>query len=151
MNPPPLSSPEKPFGDPDRSTRENSAAIGKGILFGCGGCATLALMVVILIAGIFYFVFSSVRKTEPFQLTLLAAQSSPEIRTQLGEPITLGFLFSGSVNWHNGSGTADVQIPLNGPKGSITIHTIGTQSPGAPWNFSKMESTSSPPIKLLSP
>jgi hypothetical protein len=151
MNPPPLSSPENPFGDPDRSTRENSAAIGKGILYGCGGCASLALMVLLLIGGIIYFIFSSIRKTEPFQLTLHAAQSSPEMRAQLGEPITLGFWFTGSVNWNNGNGTADVQIPLNGPNGSTTIHTVGTQSPGAPWNFSKMQSTSSPPINLLSP
>jgi hypothetical protein len=151
MNPPPLSSPENPFGDPDQSRRENNAAIRKGLLFGCGGCASLALMVVLLIGGIVYFIFAGVRKTEPFQLTLRAAQASPELRSQLGEPITLGFWFTGSVNWNNGKGSADVQIPLNGPKSSTTVHTIGTQSPGAPWNFSKMESTSSPPINLLSP
>lgn len=151
MNPPPLSSPETPFGDPDRSSRENNAALRKGLLFGCGGCASLALMVVILIGGIIYSIFSNVRKSEPFQLTLQAAQASPELRSQLGEPITLGFWFSGSVNWTNGSGTADVQIPLNGPKASTTIHTIGTKAPSAPWIFTKMQSTTPPEINLLHP
>jgi hypothetical protein len=151
MNPPPLSSSENPFGDPDRARREKNAAIRKGLLFGCGGCASLALLVILLVGGIIYFIFSGVRKTEPFQLTLQAAQASPDLRSQLGEPISLGFWFTGSVNWDNGHGSADVQIPLNGPNGSTTVHSIGTQSPGSPWTFSKMQTTSSPPINLLPP
>jgi hypothetical protein len=72
------------------------------------------------------------------------------MRSKLGEPITLGYLFSGSVNWTNGTGTADVQIPLSGPKGSTTVHTIGTKTPTAPWIFTKMQTTTAPEINLLS-
>lgn len=151
MNPPPLSSPENPFGDPDRGTRAKQAAIGKGIFLGCGGCASLVVMVLLLVGGIFYFIFSGIRKTEPFQLTLQAAQSSPELRDQLGEPITLGFMFTGNVNWENGNGTANVHIPLNGPKGSTTVHTIGTKTNNASWNFTQMQTTTSPPVNLLKP
>jgi hypothetical protein len=150
MNPPPLYSPENPFGDPDQARRERNASIRKGLLFGCGGCATLAFMVVALIGGIIYFIFSGARSSEPFQRTLQAAQASPEMRSKLGEPITLGYLFSGSVNWTNGTGTADVQIPLSGPKGSTTVHTIGTKTPTAPWIFTKMQTTTAPEINLLS-
>ena len=150
MNPPPLYSPESPFGDPDQARRERNASIRKGLLFGCGGCATLAFMVVALIGGIFYFLFSGVRSTEPFQRTLQAAQASPEMRAHLGEPITLGFWFTGSVNWNNDHGTADVQIPLKGPKGSTTVHTIGTKAPASPWIFSKMQTPAPPEINLLS-
>lgn len=149
MNPPPLSSPENPFGDPTQAREERQAAVRRGILFGCGGCASLVLLVLLFIAAIVFFIFSGVKKTDPFQLTLQTAQGSPEMRAQLGEPITLGFWFTGSVDWENGHGTADVQITLKGPNGSTTVHTIGTQAPGAPWTFSKMESTTPPAINLL--
>jgi hypothetical protein len=151
MNPPPLYTPENPFGDPDQARRDRNASIRKGLLFGCGGCATLGFLVVALIGGIFYFVFAGIRSSEPFQRTLQAAQASPEMRAYLGEPITLGYLFTGNVNWNNGNGTADVQITLNGPKASVTIHTLGTKAPASPWIFTKMQTTGTPEINLLSP
>ena len=149
MNPPPLSSPENPFGDPTQARREQQAAIRKGVFLGCGGCAGLGLAVLIGIAGLIYFIFASARSTEPFQRTLQAAQASPEMRAHLGEPISLGFWFTGSVNWENGQGKADVQIPLKGPNGSITVHTVGSKAPASPWVFTRMQTTAAPEINLL--
>jgi hypothetical protein len=151
MNPPPLSLPENPFGDPTQARQERQAAIRRGVFLGCGGCASLALLVLLFIAGIAYFIFASVKKTDPFQLTLQAAQASPAMQARLGEPITLGFWFTGSFNSDNGHGSADVHITLKGPKGSVTVHTIGTQAPSAPWVFTRMHTTTPPEINLLPP
>lgn len=136
MNPPPL-----PFGDPTQVQRENNSAIKKGLLFGCGGCAFLSLLAVGLAAGIFFFVVSTVRKTEPYQASLRAAQASPELREALGEPISADWWFMGSVNWNNGQGSADIHIPVKGPKGSAVVHTIGAKQPATPWTFEKMEAS----------
>ena len=143
--PPPV---PPPFGDPAQNRQGNSKAVTKGILIGCGGCAGLVVLTLLLGGSIFFFIFSSVRTTEPFQQTLKAAQESSALREALGEPITLGWWFSGSVNWNNGAGTADVRIPLNGPKGSVTVHTIGSKEPSGPWVFSKMQTTGDPVIDL---
>ena len=149
MNPPPLYTPENPFGDPDQARLERNASIRKGLFFGCGGCATLGLLVFVFIGGIFYFIFSGVRSSEPMQRTLRAAQASPEMRDLLGEPISLGLMFTGSVNWENNTGSADVKVTLNGPKGSATVHTVGTKAPASPWIFSKMQTITPPEIHLL--
>ncbi len=137
MNPPsPL-----PFGDPDQVRRENNAAVKKGLLFGCGGCAMLGLLVIALMVGIFFFVFGMVRNSEPYQASLRNAQASPKLRAAVGDPITSDWWFSGSVNWNNGVGDADVRISVKGPKGNASIHTIGAKQPATPWTFEKMEAT----------
>ncbi len=136
MNPPPL-----PFGDPDQIRRDNNSAVKKGLLFGCGGCALLVALVMAGAVGIVFFVFAAVRSSEPYQASLRAAQASPELRTAIGDPVTSDWWLTGSVNWNNGVGSADIQVPVKGPNGSATIHTIGAKQPATPWTFEKMEAT----------
>lgn len=134
MNPPDL-----PFGDPDQNRRENNSAIKKGILFGCGGCAALVILILALVAGFFFFVLGAIRSTEPYQASVRAAQASPALREALGDPVTSTWWLSGNVNWENGVGKADIRVPVSGPKGKATIHTIGSKQPATPWTFEKME------------
>ncbi len=133
--------PPVPFGDPDQTRRENNTAVKKGLLFGCGGCAMIVALLFLVGGAIVFYIFSSVRSSEPFQHTLQAAQASPEMCQALGEPITLGWWFTGSVNWHNGDGTAAVRIPLSGPRDSATVEVSGALTAGGPWSFDKMEAT----------
>jgi hypothetical protein len=133
MNPPPV-----PFGDPDPIQRENRQAVQKGLLFGCGGCSLLVLLAIGLFVGIFLIVFVSVRGSEPFQLTLQSAQASPELTATIGQPITLGWYFTGSVNWNNGDGEISANIPVSGPNGSASIRVVGTQKASQPWVFEEM-------------
>ena len=136
MNPPPI-----PFGDPDQVRRDNRQAVTKGLLWGCGGCATLVVLLLAVVAGFFFFVLGAIRSTEPYQASLRAAENSPELKAAIGEPITSRWWLSGNVNWSNGVGTADVRVPVKGPKGSASIHTIGSKQPATPWTFEKMEAT----------
>jgi hypothetical protein len=133
MNPPPV-----PFGDPDQIQRANNRAIKQGVFFGCGGCGLLTLLAIGGFVGLFVFIFFSVRGSEPFQHTLLAAQRSPELTAAIGQPITLGWYFTGSVNWNNGDGDIRATIPVNGPNGSASISVVGTQKAGHPWVFEEM-------------
>ena len=56
--PPPL-----PFGDPSKIQKEHASAVGKGVLFGCGGCAVAVGVVVVLGVAVFitYVLFHLVR------------------------------------------------------------------------------------------
>lgn len=133
MNPPPI-----PFGDPDQIQRENNRAIKKGVFFGCGGCGLLVVLAIGLFIGLVAFVFVSVRSSEPFQLTLQSAQASPELTAAIGQPVTLGWYFTGSTHWNNGDAEIDANIPVSGPNGSASIRVVGTQKAGHLWIFEEM-------------
>ena len=147
--PPPL-----PFGDPSNIQKEHAAAVGKGVAFGCGGCAIAVMGVLVLMVGILWLVMSFLKGADACQMSLKAAQQSEVMRVELGEPITMGWVVSGSIKINNGDGTADVNVPISGPKGSASIHTVGTKKGGGPWSFTKMQATiesSGKQVDLLKP
>ena len=136
MNPPPV-----PFGDPTRVQAENKAAVGKGIAFGCGGCVLLVFVVMAFGACIFAVVMMAMRSTDACGMSLQAAQSSETMKRELGEPMKFGWIVSGSVKITNGQGRANVNVPISGPKGDATVHTVGTKQSNAPWVFTEMQAT----------
>jgi hypothetical protein len=147
--PPPL-----PFGDPTNIQKEHASAVGKGVLFGCGGCAMALGVVALLGVAVFALVMSFMKGADACQMPLKAAQESELMRAELGEPITMGWLVSGNIQINNGDGTADVTVPVSGPKGSASIHTVGTKKDGGPWSFTKMQATieaSGKQVDLLKP
>lgn len=111
-------------------------------------------VLVLLGVAIFALVMSFMNGADACQMSLKAAQESEVMRVELGEPITMGWLVSGSIKINNGDGTADVNVPVSGPKGSASIHTIGTKKDGGPWSFTKMQATidsSGKQVDLLKP
>jgi len=131
---------ERPFGDPTNIRRENSSAIGKGVAFGCGGCLGLVAIVVIIIVAIGGIGLKMFRSSGPCQTALNAAQASPGMREKLGEPMELGWLMTGSINSINGSGSANLNILIHGPKGKASVRIIGKSVAGV-WNYEEMTAT----------
>jgi hypothetical protein len=72
-----------------------------------------------------------------YKNALSRAKESPAVQAALGVPITDGFLINGSVKVADGSGSADLSIPLSGPNGSGTLHAVATRSAGK-WTFSTL-------------
>jgi len=136
----PIMSTERPFGDPTNIRRENSSAIGKGVALGCGGCLGLVAIVVIIVVVIGGIGLKIFRSSSPCQSALSAAQASPAMRAQIGEPIELGWLITGSINSINGSGSANLNILVHGPKGKASVRVIGKSAAGV-WNYEKMTAT----------
>ncbi|MDZ4288573.1 MAG: cytochrome c oxidase assembly factor Coa1 family protein [Prosthecobacter sp.] len=130
-----------PFGDPAKIDRENSAAVKKGLLFGCGGCAALVMLGAALVAGIFFLVMGVMRSDETCAQTLKAAQESKEMQQELGQPMRMGWFVTGDISTFNGNGTVNVTVPIVGPAGEASVHTMGTREPGGPWVFTRMEAT----------
>ncbi len=109
------------------------------MLIGCGGCLGLIVLSVIGSVGIFLFTMSLIKKSEVFEDAFQRVQNSAEVQQALGTPITTGWSFSGSVNYKNGSGTADFSAPVIGPKGEGTMVVKANKSSGAAWQYSTME------------
>ncbi len=115
----------------------------------------MALGVVVLLGvAVFALVMSFMKGADACQMSLKAAQESEVVRAELGEPITMGWFVSGNIKINNGDGTAEVHVPVSGPKGSASIHTVGTKKDGDPWKFTTMQATieaSGKQVNLLKP
>lgn len=146
MNPEP-----PPFGDPTNIQRENAAAVKKGVTVGCAGCATVLMLfvgfIVLIVMTIFYFI----RSSEACDMALHEAKKSPILQRELGEPMTLGWIVTGNVNTASGAGKANLNVPVSGPKQSVTIQVSATQTNGV-WKLEEARTTlpSGEPVDLLS-
>ena len=86
----------------------------------------------------FTAVFGLMKSSEPYKTAVERAKNHPAVIAALGTPIKEGFMASGTVNTSGDSGNADLSIPISGPKGSGTIHVVGSKS-GGKWSYSVME------------
>lgn len=69
---------------------------------------------------------------------LAKATNDAEVREAFGGAVTPGGFLQGEVNEKNGEGTADFQVPLNGPKGEGKLYVRGSGR-GEKWTFSRLE------------
>jgi hypothetical protein len=97
----------------------------------------LILLVVVGIGGFVVLIQVLLKSSDAYTGALARAESSPPVMAALGTPIKDGFFFSGNVSEVNSSGSANLAIPIHGPKGAATVYVAATRSSGA-WHFNKM-------------
>ncbi len=105
------------------------------------GCLVL-LLPLLAIAGfagtIVAIVFGSIKSTDVYEEALARARANPAVVEALGEPIEDGWWMSGHINTSGPSGSADISIPLHGPKGKGTLYAVATKSAGR-WEYQTLE------------
>ena len=94
-------------------------------------------MFLIFIALIVFVVFGAMKSTDVYKTAVARARANPAVTAALGSPITEGMFLSGSASTSGGSGTADMSIPVSGPKGKGTIYVTATKV-GGEWDYSKL-------------
>jgi TonB family protein len=102
------------------------------------GCLSLILVGVAVIGGIFLIAMSALKSSDVYKGALERARSNPEAVAALGEPIKDGWLVQGNVNFTGQSGTANLQIPVSGPKKSGTIQARATYE-GSAWMYERLD------------
>ncbi|HEV7891324.1 MAG TPA: cytochrome c oxidase assembly factor Coa1 family protein [Pyrinomonadaceae bacterium] len=102
------------------------------------GCLGLILAGVAVIGGIFLVAMSAMKSSDVYKGALDRARSNPEAVAALGEPIKDGWLVQGNVNFSGGSGTANLQIPVSGPKKSGTIQARAVYE-GDAWMYERLD------------
>ncbi|MDB6092542.1 MAG: Fungal protein of unknown function [Verrucomicrobia bacterium] len=90
----------------------------------------LAGIVFAFIAG----VVSVMKSSEPYQLAIARARSSPAVVAALGEPITEGFLMLGNIHVSGTAGQAQFEIPLRAPREAGTLYAVANRAAGV-WKF----------------
>lgn len=86
------------------------------------------------VAALFYFI----RTSDAASLAISTAQSNTQLQQRLGEPIRVGWIISGNIQVNPASGSADLAIPVSGPKGSGTVYTEAHKSAGL-WHLDQLQ------------
>jgi hypothetical protein len=78
------------------------------------------------------------------------AKQSPEVQQALGQPIEAGLMIQGNIHSSGDQGSADVSLPLKGPKAEGTLRVEAYKN-GDTWKFTvlQVEVPGQPPIDLL--
>lgn len=97
-------------------------------------CLVFLLVFSAFIGLIYFGVTSMMKSTDAYQMAVHATRKNPEVISKIGEPIVEGLFITGSINESGGSGSADMAIPVSGPKGEATVYVSATQSAGK-WKF----------------
>jgi hypothetical protein len=100
------------------------------------GCLSVILLVVVVCGGMVGVLFASIRSSWACTEGVDLARRNQAVAQELGQPIEGGWMVSGSVHVSDGSGDADLTIPLSGPKGNGTLYVVAKKSEGQ-WSLEK--------------
>lgn len=117
---------------------------------------TLVVCGFALFAAAFFGLFSlttrMMRDNDAYRIALAQAQADRTLVDVLGRPIEPGWWMTGSIGTDgDGSGEAQLQIPVHGPQGEATVYVQAIRRQGI-WRFSELAATvegSTRPIDLL--
>lgn len=102
---------------------------------------TLIVTGMLCIAGFIALLFGMIngmmRSSEPYQTAMQRAQAQPQVVAALGEPIETGWFVQGNISTQGTQGSADLAIPLSGPRGKGVLYVVGEQTAGQ-WHYEVM-------------
>lgn len=84
------------------------------------GTLTSASFVVLFMVPLFFAIGSMMRSSDAYKLTLNTAQASPCVIDALGSPLETGWMM-GSITESSIEGSAELSIPVKGPKGKGSL------------------------------
>ena len=116
------------------------------------GCLTPVLLIGGCVAGIVFFVFSSIKATDLYEDAVQRAQTDPRVVEALGGPVKVGWWLTGSVNIEGNQGTADFTVPLQGTQKRGSLDVQGNKRAGE-WTYSllRVRVDGGPTIDLIPP
>ena len=101
------------------------------------GCLTIIITFILLFGSMVTKVTDMFQDSVPYTVAMESIQQNILVIEQLGEPIEPNGMFQGNINYENDNGTADLKIPIKGPKGEATLLVIATKSIDV-WTYQTM-------------
>lgn len=100
------------------------------------GCGCLVVIAVIIFGAgaLFLGVKSEIIDSGPYDYALTKAQNNSQVIDLLGSDIEADGMFKGNISYHNSKGSADIQIPIKGSKGTGTIFVVGNKD-DSEWDY----------------
>ena len=101
------------------------------------GCLTIIIVFALLFGAMVSKVTDMFKDSVPYSVSMEALQKNELVIEKLGEPIEPNGMFQGNINYENDEGTADLKIPVKGPKGEATLLVIAEKK-GENWTYQTM-------------
>lgn len=106
---------------------------------GCSiGCLGLVLLIGSFVGGVFLLVNHLFRSNDVFTEALERARSHPDVVEELGLPLEIGWMMSGSISVSGPSGEADLAVPISGSRKTGTLYIVAAKQAGS-WTFERLE------------
>jgi hypothetical protein len=118
-----------------------------------GGCLLIIILFIVFAGSMILGVSSLFTGSEPYKDSLSIAKSSELVIKVLGKPIEEDGIAKGSVNYTNGEGHCNLEIPLKGPNGKAILYVVADKY-NEDWEYKVMElelSETGELIPLLTP
>lgn len=90
------------------------------------------------VVSVMMLVLRLMQSSGSYTQALARARQAPALIEKLGTPIHAGLLMTGKITEKDDTGSANLAIPLDGPKGEATLHVRATKSSGV-WTFSQLD------------
>ena len=102
------------------------------------------------IALVYGITAGAMRSSDPYQFAMDRASSNPKVVDMIGEPIKPGFFITGSLLTKGSSASAELSIPIFGPKNEARVYLDAKKHAGE-WNYNSLivEFTDSSRLDLL--
>lgn len=103
---------------------------------------TIALSAAVILIALFAVTLLSAidklfRQSDIYAMSLDRARNSPCVVAKLGTPIIAKGSINGNLNTQGSEGTADLEIPVRGPKGSGSLDVSGKEVSGS-WHINSL-------------
>jgi hypothetical protein len=115
-----------------------SRPVRRAVFIGCAVAAAGVAAILIFVGGVLFAVFGVMRNSEVCTIALDRANHDPELVAVLGEPIGAGWFVSGKVETAGPSGTAELSVPISGPRGKGTLYIVAKKTADR-WEYTVLE------------
>jgi len=95
------------------------------------------LLVLAGVAGFFFAICTLLGNSDAAKLALATAQAKPAFTDRIGQPATAGRIVTGSVQLNNDDGSAELTIPVSGPKGKGKLFVEAKKNAGR-WQLNSL-------------
>lgn len=123
------------------ATREDSI-LKSPWFWGVGGCCLGCVGIPLALVAIFgvgiFGALGAMSHSDVIDLAIERAEADPRVVEALGTPLERGFLIQGSIQIQNDGGSADVTVPVTGPRGEGELSVVGTRERGE-WRLDRLE------------
>lgn len=102
-----------------------------------GGCLTMIVLFFVFLGSVVFGVSKAFSESTPYKDALEKINQDDYVINILGEPIESNGIMSGSFNYTNGKGSADISIPVKGPNGTAKLYIVGSKKDDQ-WTYSEL-------------
>ena len=105
-----------------------------------GGCLVVGGLLIAFVVTLFFGVKTLFKDSEPYNTAMKKATQSEWVISRLGEPIEEKGIATGNVNYSDDEGSAEIAIPVRGPKNEAEIMVWAKKS-GDTWTYTVLKIT----------